>query len=237
MGAWIALSIIIGAGLLLVLRPDAGAIAGYDSGQVAAMVAAVALLIFLWGGLARGYRGRLGQALRDAVSWLAIGLALVAVYAYRDDLLPYAERVSQRIAGEISPSTEPIETVTPQGQGVRIRRQWDGHFVAKTHINGVAIKMIVDTGASTVVLRPDDAKKLGIELDRLTYAIPVQTANGVSRAARVRLDKVAIGSVSYRNVDALVARPGALHQSLLGMSFLSRLRSYEFSGEYLTLRS
>jgi aspartyl protease family protein len=96
--------------------------------------------------------------------------------------------------------------------------------------------MIVDTGASTIVLRPEDAKKAGIDVSRLTYRVPVLTANGRTIAARVRLDEVAIGPLDRQKVDALVAQPGALTQSLLGMSFLSRLRSYEFSGDFLTLR-
>jgi aspartyl protease family protein len=66
--------------------------------------------------------------------------------------------------------------------------------------------------------------------------VPVQTANGASYAARLKLPQINIGKVAVRNVEALVARPGSLHQSLLGMSFLSRLRSYEFSGDYLELR-
>ena len=96
--------------------------------------------------------------------------------------------------------------------------------------------MIVDTGASTIVLTPEDAKSAGIDIDGLTYRVPVITANGRTVAARVRLNEVAIGPLDRKQVDALVAQPGALTQSLLGMSFLSRLRSYEFSGDFLTLR-
>jgi aspartyl protease family protein len=96
--------------------------------------------------------------------------------------------------------------------------------------------MIVDTGASSIVLRPEDARKAGIDPDTLTYRIPVMTANGRTVAARVLIDTVAIGPLDRTKVEALVARPGALTQSLLGMSFLSRLRSYEFSGDFLTLR-
>jgi aspartyl protease family protein len=66
--------------------------------------------------------------------------------------------------------------------------------------------------------------------------VPVQTANGLAYAAAVRLNQVAIGSIVLDGVDALVARPGALKESLLGISFLRRLRSYEFSGDFLTLR-
>ena len=96
--------------------------------------------------------------------------------------------------------------------------------------------MIVDTGASTIVLTPEDATAAGIDIGGLTYRVPVITANGRTMAARVRLNAVAIGPLDRKDVDALVAQPGALTQSLLGMSFLSRLRSYEFSGDFLTLR-
>jgi aspartyl protease family protein len=87
-----------------------------------------------------------------------------------------------------------------------------------------------------VVLRPEDARKAGIELNALNYTIPVETANGRAFAARVKLDRVSLGDLTIEKVDALVTRPGALHQSLLGMSFLSRLRSYEFSGNQLVMR-
>ncbi|MGI9381673.1 MAG: retropepsin-like aspartic protease family protein, partial [Methyloligellaceae bacterium] len=108
---------------------------------------------------------------------------------------------------------------------------------ARTDINGQSTQMIGDTGATTIVLTQSDARRIGVDLASLTYGVPVQTANGTSFAARVRLSRVSVGSVRVNNVEALIARPGALHKSLLGMSFLSRLRSYEFSGDVLTLRS
>jgi aspartyl protease family protein len=73
-------------------------------------------------------------------------------------------------------------------------------------------------------------------VSKLTFTVPVLTANGRTVAARVRLDSVAIGPLQREDVDALVAEPKALTESLLGMSFLGRLRSYEFSGDFLTLR-
>ena len=86
------------------------------------------------------------------------------------------------------------------------------------------------------MLRPEDAKKAGIDVSKLSFTVPVMTANGRTVAARVRLDSVAIGPLQREDVDALVAEPKALTESLLGMSFLGRLRSYEFSGDFLTLR-
>jgi aspartyl protease family protein len=117
-----------------------------------------------------------------------------------------------------------------------MRRRKDGHFTATVTVNGSNVPMLVDTGASTVVLRLADAKKLGVDTAALRFTVPVQTANGVAYAAHVRLRQVTVGSIALTGVDALVAQPGALKESLLGMTFLSRLRSYEFSGQYLTFR-
>jgi aspartyl protease family protein len=109
--------------------------------------------------------------------------------------------------------------------------------MVKTETNGISLGMLVDTGASTVVLRPADAQRLGIDIERLRYTVPVQTANGTTFAASVRLRNVSIGRIRLNDVEALVAKQGALKENLLGMSFLSRLRSYEFTSDYLTLRS
>jgi aspartyl protease family protein len=96
--------------------------------------------------------------------------------------------------------------------------------------------MLVDTGASTVVLKSVDAQKLGIDVEKLRYTVPVQTANGTTYAASVKIKGLAVGPIWINEVDALVSKPGTLKDSLLGMTFLNRLRSYEFSGDFLTLR-
>jgi aspartyl protease family protein len=108
--------------------------------------------------------------------------------------------------------------------------------VARGEVNGTSVSMIFDTGASTIVLRPSDARRAGIPTDSLVYSIPVKTANGVAYAAGIRLDRVAIGPIRLDGVDALVTKPGTLTESLLGMNFLRRLRSYEVNGDFLTLR-
>jgi aspartyl protease family protein len=229
---WLALFILALAAMLL-LANDSGTIAGLDSNVFGYVALLVALAVFVGGGMLGSYRGRAGTMLRDAVTWLALGLGLVTLYAYKDELLPIAARV----VGELVPgSAMTVEESSGGATEVRIRKRLDGHFTANVKVNGGAVSMIVDTGASTIVLRPADARKAGIDPDTLTYRVPVLTANGRAMAARVRLDSVAIGPLDRKNVDALVAQPGALTQSLLGMSFLSRLRSYEFSGDFLRLR-
>ncbi len=233
MSTWIALFILALAAVLLIARGDSGTIAGMDSESFGYFALGLALIVFVGGGLLTRYGGRASVMLRDAVTWLALGLGLVTLYAYRDELTPIAARV----VGELLPGTSMVVEEGENGATqVKIRRRLDGHFAATTKVNGKSISMVVDTGASTIVLRPEDAKKAGINLDGLSFSVPVATANGRTLAARVRLNNVAIGPLDRHDVDALVAQPGTLAQSLLGMSFLSRLRSYEFSGDFLTLR-
>jgi len=229
---WLALFILALAAMLL-LANNSGTIAGVDAHTFGYMALLAALAVFVGGGMVGSFRGRAGPMLRDAVTWLALGLGLVTIFAYQDELLPIAARV----VGELAPgSAMTVEESSGGVTEVRIRKRLDGHFTANVKVNGKTVSMIVDTGASTIVLRPADARRAGIDPRTLNYRVPVLTANGRTMAARVRLNSVAIGPLDRQNVDALVAQPGALSQSLLGMSFLSRLRSYEFSGDFLTLR-
>ena len=85
-------------------------------------------------------------------------------------------------------------------------------------------------------MKPADAQRLGIDVGQLKYSVPVQTANGTTYAAHVRLRNLTLGPISLQDVEALVAKPGSLKENLLGMSFLSRLRSYEFTSDFLMLR-
>lgn len=235
MGAWIALTLLVIAGLALLLRADAGSIAGFDPSDFAIAVASLALLVFLFSSIAGSYRGRAGQAVRDLLTWAVMALVLVAGYSYREELFSFGHRV----VGELMPPGSALrsDAQVDGERSVRIRRRPDGHFVAKIQANGVSLTMLIDTGASTVVLKPADAQRLGIDVDRLRYSVPVQTANGTTYAAHVRLRNLTLGPISLNDVEALVAKPGTLRENLLGMSFLSRLRSYEFTTDTLTLRS
>lgn len=232
MAAWLAILVLIGAAVALVVSRDSDTIAGFAQDDFARLVYGLALLVFLGGALTSA-RGRLFQAVKHLTGWLAVMLVLVGLYSYRAELATVADRV----VGELSPRGTQINVTRSYGsEAVRIKKGWSGHFIAKTHIRNTAINMIVDTGASTVVLSHEDARRLGIRTEDLRYTVNVQTANGSSEAARVYLDRVSVGAVDVPDVEALIAKPGSLHQSLLGMSFLSRLRSYEFAGDFLELR-
>jgi aspartyl protease family protein len=172
------------------------------------------------------------RALRGLVLLLAVAGGAIAAYTYRFELLVALHAA----AGETAIVQADVPSDASADKAVRIRRRPEGHFLAEARVEGRTLTFLVDTGATTVVLRPADARALGFDPDRLRYTVPVHTANGTTYAASVRLGTLAVGPIRVRDVDALVAKPGALKDSLLGMSFLNRLRSYEFSGDVLTLR-
>jgi aspartyl protease family protein len=234
MGLWVGLVLLALGGIALMLRSEQDDVFGFEPANFAALTAGVALLILIGGSLLGSYRGRFGQAVKDIFAWTLFALVLVAGYSFKDEITS----VAYRVVGELTPPGSAIVVEnTPAGErAVRLRRRPDGHFSARVSVNGTSLSMLVDTGASTVVLRQSDASRLGIDLGSLRYSVPVQTANGVAYAAPVRLRTIGIGPISVSQIEALVAQPGALKESLLGMTFLSRLRSYEFSGDFLTLR-
>ena len=129
-----------------------------------------------------------------------------------------------------------VVVTSANGNEVIIHKALGGHFQADVEVNGKTTRMLVDTGASSVVLAYDDAENLGIDTNTLSYSIPVMTANGRAMAAPVRLDEIAIGPISRRNIRAMVAAEGRLNESLLGMSFLSTLGSLQMQTDELRLR-
>lgn len=207
---------------------------GMSSNAFAGAMMASALLIYFSPGFLADYYGRASKAVKDALIWVGLALVLVGLYSYRTEF----NNVANRVFGELAPPGSNIPLATNQGetQAVKLRRRPDGHFIANVQILGKSLPMIVDTGASTIVLKHEDAKVLGLDTSQLRYSIQVQTANGTAKTARTILDKVSVGPVAIQRVETLIAMPGALSQSLLGMSFLGQLNSYEFSGDFLTLR-
>ena len=123
----------------------------------------------------------------------------------------------------------------PQPRTVEIARTASGEFTLHATINGVSAPMVVDTGASSVVLTYETARAAGLPLEMLDYGVPVETVNGRTHAARLTLDRLAIGSLVERSVPALVVPRGQMKTNLLGMSFLDRLESWEVRADKLKM--
>jgi aspartyl protease family protein len=119
---------------------------------------------------------------------------------------------------------------------VQISRGQAGEFALRATINGVRAPMVIDTGATSVVLTFETAKAAGLPLELLDYNVEVETAGGHTRAARLTLDRLAIGKLVERSVPALVVPRGQMKTNLLGMSFLDRLESFEVRADSLMLR-
>ena len=110
-----------------------------------------------------------------------------------------------------------------------------GHFYVDAEINGTTIRLMVDTGASMVALSLDDAARIGIRPDPAEFTGRARTANGLARIAPVMIDEIEIGDIRVRDVAGAVLDTG-LRNSLLGMSFLARLSSFEMRENQLILR-
>jgi aspartyl protease family protein len=141
---------------------------------------------------------------------------------------PVAEAASPR-SGDAPRRTSGSGPVTIQGgQG--------GHFRAMVEIGGRRIPMIVDTGATVIALTAEDARAVGVQTFPADYEANVSTANGVVKAAPAMLREVRIEDIVVYNVKAFVMPRGALSQSLLGMSFLKKLRGFEIADNRLVMR-
>lgn len=120
-------------------------------------------------------------------------------------------------------------------RSAQVPRAQNGDFMLHAKINGVKTPMIIDTGATSVVLTYETAKAAGLPLELLKYDVDVETAGGRARAARLTLDRLAVGKLVERSVPALVVPRGQMKANLLGMSFLNRLESWEVRADRLML--
>ena len=138
-----------------------------------------------------------------------------------------AKNVSQKALVEA-----PIQT---SGRSLSIVRDARGHFLTEGRIDGQRIGFMVDTGASVVALNEKSAARFGFRPSRSDYNTTVQTANGTIKAARTRLAMVELGGIVVRDVDAMVLPDEALSENLLGASFLSKLKRYEYANGKMVL--
>jgi aspartyl protease family protein len=128
-----------------------------------------------------------------------------------------------------------IEAAVPSSDSVVVEPDASGHFRVQGDVDGRALSFMIDTGASVIALTAADAASLGIHPAVNDYTVVLTTANGTVHAAPTRLDRVEIGDLEVSDVAAVVMPEGALSDDLLGLSFLSRLRHFEFSGGRMVL--
>jgi aspartyl protease family protein len=229
---WIVIAALGFTVIALALRHQQGTIAGLELEQFASLAYFAALLVLITGFGYFFYHSRLGEMIRATLFWAMIALVLALGYSYRYEL----ELISERLLSELL-ITRPATVSSSTGATVQVARARGGDFTVQVELNGRPVTMLVDTGASSVVLTQEAAKAANLPLDLLKYDVPIETASGRTRAAAIVIDQIAVGGIVERRVPALVSAPGELRTSLLGMSFLNRLRSFEISGGLLIMRA
>ncbi|MBL4542721.1 MAG: TIGR02281 family clan AA aspartic protease [Rhodobacteraceae bacterium] len=182
------------------------------------------IYLVLLGSVVTGYflvsnRRGLGRVVQQAALWGFIFVGAILVVGLWEDL----RRTT--IQSEYS--------VTNDG-AVVVQRARDGHFHLTAEINGQPIALMVDTGASDLVLTRADAARVGIDPDRLAFRGIANTANGRVRTAFVALDEMQLGPFIDRGVPAAV-NDGQMPHSLMGMSYLSRFGRIEIVGNKMIL--
>ena len=223
-------------GLGLLLLAAALLVNGYGTQDIAGLTPDEFALLAGFGGLAlimtswiiKAFRRHWTDGVWAFVLWGLVSAGLVGVYIRRGDVVVAFDR----LIGEVSQG----RAVVTEGGEVVVARRADGSFIIAGRVNERDARFIFDTGASTVVLTAESAAATGIAQGTLNYVVPVSTANGRTLAAPITLDALTVGSITERRVQALVAKPGVLHENLLGMTFLDRLGSYEVRGNRLILR-
>ncbi len=214
--------------LVLFARNDDAGIAAVATQDFIVLVGKIAVVVLAGGAaLSLLFRDRFSQALESALTWVVVALLLVLAYTFRFEL----RDVGDRIMAELVPGH-----AAGHARTVELARGRSGDFQIATHVNGMKVPMVLDTGASAVVLTHDAARAAGLPLEMVKYTVNIETANGHALAAAVTLDRIAIGGLVERSVPALIAQPGQLKVSLLGMSFLNRLQSWEVRGSKLMMR-
>jgi aspartyl protease family protein len=236
--AWIGIAVLLAAGGYLVAGQGI-----LDTGPQPPLSSGIALLIVIAGSTLFGYREDTNQALKQTLVWLALGLMLVIVYVYRTEF----NQMGGRLLAELLPAgsyagmpaddraVEGISAAPTEVAETAISASRGGHFFVEAMINGSHVRLIADTGATLVSLTAADARRLGFDPDELDFAFAHRTANGIARAAHISLDEVRVGPIRLENVEASIAEDGRLEENLLGMSFLSRLSSFQIRGDQLVL--
>jgi len=172
-------------------------------------------------------RTQVKEVVRNIAIWLALAVVLMVGLSYRSELEGVALRVRSELIPGYAATTEPGVLVLNESD--------DGHFYAISQANGVRVRFLIDTGATDTVLSPADAERLGIDVKALNFSRVYGTANGLGRGAPYTLSTLEVGPIAFSNVPISI-NEAEMGSSLLGMSFLKRLRSYEVQDRRLYLR-
>jgi aspartyl protease family protein len=225
-GLYLWLALIGGAGLAIFLLnrafPSTDTLLGDP-----ALVQTLGFLALASSGLLFVRQFNLKQTVRNVLIWVAAGGVLIIGFSFQHELTDLGLRLRSNLVPGYPVQTGDHELTLSEGDG--------GHFTVYGTVNGTRIRFLIDTGATDIVLDPADARRLGIDMDNLTFDRPFGSANGIGYGAKTVVESLAVGPIQFSNVEVSINKAD-MGASLLGMAFLKRLKSYSVSGGKLILK-
>ncbi len=167
----------------------------------------------------------IGKTIKMVLAWIAIFGGMFVLFLFRDE----GRVIWQRATAELSGNAGQIEGTT-----LRIRREEDGHYWVRANVNGTPVRFMIDSGATTTTLSLAAAKAAGVEPSG-GFPVIVETANGTVEVQRAKIKTLSVGNIIQRDAAVLIGSEGLGDTSLLGMSFLSALKSWRVEGSTLIL--
>ncbi|MFZ3004930.1 MAG: TIGR02281 family clan AA aspartic protease [Phenylobacterium sp.] len=221
---WLAALAAVMAGVWLLIEAFPGAVSSPEDWAWVGW--GVFMMALFSSAILGGGRIRWGEKARHAALWGAIVTVLILGVSYRAELAGVGQRVRMTLSPAYPVATGPRELVVTAGEG--------GHFLVVGKVNGQRVRFLVDTGASDTVLSPADARRVGIDTDALRFDRPSETANGVGYGAAFQADSLSVGTITFKDVPIMINQ-APMSSSLLGMTFLRRLESFQVKDDRLYL--
>jgi aspartyl protease family protein len=169
----------------------------------------------------------IGQSIKMALAWIAIFGAAFVLFLFRDEGRAVWSRATAELSGNAG------QTV---GNMLRIKKSEDGHFWVGAKVNGKPVQFLIDSGATVTTLTPQSATDASVE-PQGAFPVIVETANGMVEAHRAQIETLAVGPITQSDAAAQICGLGMGATNLLGMSFLSTLKSWRVEGDTLILES
>jgi aspartyl protease family protein len=188
-----------------------------------ALIYAILLVLLLSALIAR--RVPFLRVVSMLATWIALFAVLTYVFTQRERFDPYLAR----IASALNISDQKVV-----GKEVRIRMSPDGHFWAQATIGGVSKRLLIDSGATVTALSQETAAASGLKVEKPIFPLVIQTANGQVTAQTATVDELRLGNIVARDLSVVVS-PAFGNTNVIGMNFLSRLKSWRVEGRTLIL--
>ena len=218
---WAGVLAAAGAAFFLLSRAFPGALAGSDRTEAWRLFGLLALVS---SGLVATRRVRIGETLRNIAGWAAIFAVGIIAYTFRDD----AGLIVQRLRSALLPD----QAIATSTRSMIVGRGAEGAFLVMGAVKGAPVRFLIDTGATQIVLSPEDARRGGLDVASMRFLDSVETANGVGYGAPATVKTLSVGPIRLIDVPVSINR-SPMAVSLLGLPFVHRLASFEVRGDQL----